>query len=118
MTETVVNKLRLKNIIDNACDEILKTEYREIRKRATLSLLILIIAVLGVHISIGLMAAGFKILIVSGVSKILIQRIIGSGLCVLGVAVLISCIVTPANVCKILFKRASEAAPRQQEKST
>ena len=118
MTETVVNKLKLQNILNSAIEEITKPEYKDIRKKAAISLLILIIAVLGAHISIGLMAAGFNILIVSGVSKILIQRIIGSGLCVLGVAVLISCIVTPANVCKILFKRASEAAPRQQEKST
>jgi len=108
MTETVVNKLRLKNIIDNACDEILKTEYREIRKRATLSLLILIIAVLGVHFSIGLITIGVKILLESGVSKVLIQQAVGSGVCIAGIVVLLSYVIAPAWALGKIFREKKE----------
>ena len=108
MTETVVNKLRLKNIIDNAWDEILKTEYREIRKRATLSLLILIIAVLGVHFSVGLMAIGVEILLESGVSKVLIQQAVGSGVCIAGIVVLLSYVIGPAWALGNIFREKKE----------
>jgi hypothetical protein len=97
MTETIVNKLSLKNIIDNAWDKILKTEYREIRKRVILSVFSLIIVVFGVYASIGMMAAGIQILLGSGVSKILIQRLIGAGVCVASIIVL--------GDCRILFTK-------------
>ena len=108
MTETIVNKLRLKNIIAQALDEILKPEHKDIRKRATLSLLILIIAVLGVHFSIGLMTIGVKILLESGVSKVLIQQAVGSGVCIAGIVVLLSYVIGPAWALGNIFREKKE----------
>jgi len=104
MTETIVNKLRLKNITAQALDEILKPEYRDIRKKAILSLLILIVAAFGVQFSVGLMSIGVDILLESGVSKVLIQRSVGSGVCIAGVIVLASCVIAPAKILGRLFK--------------
>lgn len=108
MTETVVNKLRLRNITAKAVDEILKPEYRDIRKRAILSLFSLILVSFGVYASIGLMAAGIKILLESGVSQILIQRIIGAGVCIAGVIVLRDSRILFAKLFDNVFKGKKE----------
>jgi hypothetical protein len=61
--QSVILKLKLKNIIDKAWDEILKPELRDTRKKIALATGILIITTLGILYSVQVMKIGYDILI-------------------------------------------------------
>lgn len=82
--DTVLFKVQLKNMIDVAIKELTDTKNRQFIKKAALSSIVIYTALFGMGMSLEMIHEGIQLLIESGVSEILINRIVGAGLWLIG----------------------------------